>query len=167
MRIGWLLVIAACHGSSSSSSFHDSVQALCDLPDHVPPKDKPYPDRLAEVAKWADAHVTDPEARALGSIDKDINKDKLADAAKRAGIAHCKLLDNDMALQSFADAMADVCAAPVSERDKLPEYMKSHLLNPEVIRLVSSLGNLNPPDQKQRLHDAAARAGITSCPVIP
>ncbi len=171
MRVAWLVVVvAACNRSPSkpavSPSFHDSLQALCDVPDHVPAKDKPYMQRLADVSKWADEHVTDAEVRALGSVDKDINREQLVAATKRAGIEHCKLLDNGMALQSFADAMRDVCAAPMADRDKVPAYIQSHLLNPEVVRTMGKLGMLAPADQLKVLQDAVAKAGLTSCAVL-
>jgi hypothetical protein len=169
MRLALILAVAACHsslapsGSSVSASYRDSVQALCDLPDHVPPKDKPYPERLAAVARWANDHVTDKDVRAAGSIDKDLNKEKVAGAVKRAGIAHCKLLDNDMALQSFAEAMQDICDAPAGDRETLSAYYKSHLLNPDVIAMFSALAELNPADAKLKLADYVKRAGITNC----
>lgn len=166
MRLAWLVLLAGCHSSSVSSSYRDSVQAMCDLPDHVPPKDKDYTERLADVMKWANDHVTDPEVKKLGSIDKDVNKEQLVAAAKKAGIEHCKLADNGMALQSFADAMRDVCDAPVREPDKMAVYIKSHLLNQEVIRFVGSIGELSPADRKAKLYKLVERAGITTCPMV-
>jgi hypothetical protein len=120
--------------------------------------------RLAAVARWADANVTNPDARKIGSVDHDLDKERLANAAKKAGILRCKLLDNGMALQSYADAMKVVCNAPTSD---LPAYFKGHLLNPEVIRLFATLEDYNPADRVQRISDAIARAGITSCASLP
>jgi hypothetical protein len=173
MRSALLVFVAAACGHSSSTappapgqSFHDAVQALCDLPDHVPDAAKPE-DRLAGAGKWADEHVTNADARKLGDLGSlALDKEQLADAVKRANVMRCKLLDNGMSLQSYADAMKVLCAAPAGDRDNSAAYLRSHLLNPEVIRMVESLAELNPADASKRLHDAAARAAISDCPLL-
>jgi biopolymer transport protein ExbD len=81
---------------------------------------------------------------------------------QKAGVAQCKLLDNGMALQSFADAMKLACGAPPSD----PAYFRANLLNPEVIQLFGALGNVLPQERAARVHAAIARAQITSCPAI-
>lgn len=166
-----LVLACACHsstpggtsgsGSGAEQSFRDGVQALCDLPDHVPDTGEPYDKRLAAAAAWATAHVTNPDAKKLGDIGSlSKSRDQLGAAVKKAGVTHCKLADNGMALQSFAEAMKLVCSAP-SIHDAA--YFKSHLLNPEVITLLGAIGDLNPADRAMRMRDAITKAGLTSC----
>ena len=62
MRIYWLVILwaAACK-SGSGQSFHDGVQALCDLPAHVPDTGESYEVRLAAAGKCAEANVTNSD----------------------------------------------------------------------------------------------------------
>ena len=161
-NVALCVALAACTGNSSGQSFHDGVQALCDTPAHVPDSGEPYDKRLAAVARWADQNVTNAEARQLGGDLNDLakNREALAAAVTKAGIAHCTLLDNGMELQSFADAMKVICEAS----DPSPAYYKSHLLNAEVVRLFAALGDANPADARRIFDDAVKRAGRTSCP---
>lgn len=165
MRIAVLLVAAlACKSGPDGQSFHDGVQALCDLPDHVPPPGESYDQRLAAVDAWAHDHITNPSARLLGGVKAlETNRQALTDAVHKAEITRCKLLDNGMALQSFGDAMTALCAAP-GHPD--PAYVRDHLLNPEVIRLVASIDDLNPAERAIQLRAALARAGLARCPSL-
>jgi hypothetical protein len=110
--------------------------------------------------------------RRSGVTNLEANKQALTDASKKAGVMSCKLLDNGMALQSFADAMKVVCAAPTqphldgAHKPDPSAYLRSHLLNPEVIRMVERLGNLTPGDQMNVLRDAMSRAGLASCALV-
>jgi biopolymer transport protein ExbD len=154
------MALFACH-RSNGQTFAEGVQALCDVPDHVPPPGQGYEQRLAGLQQWAEQNITNPDAKKLGTIDSvRANQGVLADAVKKAGIAHCKLLDNGMELQSFADAMKTVCAAP---KDGMPEYFKTHLLNTEVVRTFAALGDVNPAERADKLHALIARAGLAEC----
>lgn len=157
MRWLLLLVLIACKSKPAAptgQSFHDGVQALCDLPDHVPAGATPE-QRLAGVATWSTANITNGEVVLLTG-----KKDALAAAAQKAGVAPCKLVDNDMALQSFTAAMKLVCNAPATAD---PAYYKSNLLNPEVIALFGALGNLSPADRSAKMQAAVDRAALGSC----
>lgn len=164
-----IVLVAACNSSTPAGtsgpdveqSFHDGVQALCDLPDHVPDAGEPYDKRLAAANAWATANITNPEAKKLGDVGSlSKSRDQFAAAVQKAGIERCKLADNGMALQSFSEAMKIMCAAP-SMQDAA--YFKNHLLNPEVITLLAAIGDLNPADRVTRVRDAIAKAGLTSC----
>jgi hypothetical protein len=169
IQIAMLTVVvggACSKDAATGQSFHDAMQLLCDVPDHVPPPNQPYDKRLAEVVRWSDANITNPEARAVGSVDSlEANQTKFADAVKRAGIEHCKMLDNGMVLQSFADAMVVVCNAPADQK-QFPAYFTSHLLNPEVVRMLAALGDAAPGDRKRILVAAVQRAKIEHCAFI-
>ena len=159
-----LSVLVACHGSKHDQTFAEGVQAICDLPDHVPAPDQRYDQRLAGVKQWADQHITNPEAKKVGNLETaKANQAALADAVKQAGVAHCKLLDNGMELQSFADAMKAVCAAP---KEGAQEYFATHLLNAEVVRTFAALGEMNPDGRAEKLHALVTRAGLTECPAL-
>jgi biopolymer transport protein ExbD len=161
MRILASLVILVACSSKPTQSFHDGVQALCDLPNHVPAPTDSFEKRLAVVSDWADHNITNPEAKQIGNLKSlGANKDALAAAVAKASVQHCQLLDNGMELQAFAEAIMMVCDAKAAG----PEYFKSHLLNTEVIRLIESLGDVNPAERVTRMHDAITRAGLTSCP---
>jgi hypothetical protein len=149
-----------------------SVQALCDTPDHVPDGDGPE-QRLAGLAEWTTRHVTDPDVRNLGDPESlSISKDALADAVKKAHIDSCKLLELGIQLQSYAQAMRVVCDVPrvasqtVEERDKRAKYLRSRLLNTDVVRLFAILANLNDADAKAKLREAVTRAGLASCSLL-
>ncbi len=173
MRIAWAVtVVAACGHSSqqqpppAEQTFAAGVQVICDVPDHVPEAAQPE-QRLAGAGKWRDEHVTSADARKLGDLaGLSIDKEQLADAVRRAGIAHCKLLDNGMALQSVAEALRAVCAAPVADRDKTAAYLRAHLLNAEAIRMVEALGTTEPAAARQKLRDAALLAGVQDCALV-
>jgi biopolymer transport protein ExbD len=168
MRLATCLVLAACSShtpaptaptTTDGQSFHDGVQALCDVPDHVP-DGASYETRLAGTSEWAQQHVTNLDAKQVGRLsDLAKNRDDLAAAVAKAHVEHCKLLDNGMELQSFADAMRIVCDPRATE----PGYFKAHLLNTEVVRLFTALGDANPADRQILMHDAIVRAGLTSC----
>jgi biopolymer transport protein ExbD len=159
MRIVLLVVIlAACGNNATGQSFTDGVRTLCDLPNHVPPPDQPYDQRLAGVAEWAEKSVTNAEAKQIGRTSKD----DLAKAVAKAGIDHCLFLENGMELQSFADAMKAVCDATKQG----PAYVKSHLLNREVVRMLGAMGDLPPAERRPRLNEAVARAGLKDCPMF-
>jgi biopolymer transport protein ExbD len=167
-----LVAVMACK-AGSGQSFHDGVQAWCDLPDHVPDTGDSPEQRLTGVAKWAEANITNSDAKAIGAVTNlEANKQALTDAVKKAGVASCKLLDHGMALQSFADAMKVVCATPAqpagdgAHKPDPSAYLRSHLLNPEVIRMVGKLGDLNPADEVTVLRDAMSRAGLASCAIV-
>jgi biopolymer transport protein ExbD len=163
MRALVVVIVAACGTSSPpSQTFRDGVQALCDLPDHVPDSGQDYTARLAAVGAWADHNVTNPEARAIGNPPDAHSKAAFETAVAKAGIAHCKLLDNNMELQSFADAMKIACDGS----GKGPAYFKSHLLNGEVVRLIAALGDASPADRVIKMHDALERAHMTGCGLI-
>lgn len=164
MRIPVLLIaVLGCGTGPDGQPFRDGVQAMCDLPDHVPPGES-YEKRLAAAGAWADAHITNPDARSLGGVTTmAANRQVLTDAVHKAGITRCKLLDNGMALQSFGDAMTVLCTASAPPE---PGYVRAQLLNPEVIQLLAALGDLAPADRIRKLRDAVARAGIASCPFL-
>jgi biopolymer transport protein ExbD len=63
-------------------------------------------------------------------------------------------------VQSYAEAMKIVCDGA----GKDAAYFRSHLTNVEVIRMIESIGDINPAERAKRLHDAIAKAGLTSCP---
>src|SRR5574337_1355788 len=133
MRVLALVVVLAACGHKADQSYADGVRALCDLPNHVPPPDQPYDKRLAGLGAWAEANITNSEAKAIGGEgNADLQK-----AVAKAGVEHCLLLDYDMQLQRFSDAMTVVCTANAAD----PTYFKSHLLNTEVIRLMGALGD--------------------------
>jgi biopolymer transport protein ExbD len=161
MRIVASLVLVVACSSRPAQSFHDGVQALCDLPSHVPaPNADSFEKRLAVVSDWAEHNITNAEARQIGGVKTiGANKAALAAAVAKASVQHCQLLDNGMELQPFAEAMAMVCDARAAN----PDYFKSHLLNSEVIRLIQSLGDVNPAERVTQMHDAITRAGLTSC----
>src|SRR5258705_11293537 len=102
MRLATCLVLAACSSgtpepsatpAAATQSFRDGVQALCDVPDHVPDNGEPYDKRLAAVADWAEHQVTNPDAKQVGNLhDLAANRDALAAAVKKASVEHCKLL---------------------------------------------------------------------------
>jgi len=158
-----ILCVAACKGKGAGGgqSFHDGVQALCDLPDHVPAPGESYEKRLAGVAAWAESNIKNPEVRQLGGMTG--NKASLVAAAQKANVAPCKLADNDMALQSFADAMQIVCSAPATADGA---YFKGHLLNPDVIKLFSALAEASPADQAAKMQAAITRAGLGGCAIV-
>ena len=62
--------------------------------------------------------------------------------------------------QSYAEAMKIVCDGA----GKDPAYFKANLTNTEVITFMSAIGDVNPAERAQRMHDAVAKAGLTSCP---
>jgi biopolymer transport protein ExbD len=158
------LLVACRSGGPPAQSFHDGVQALCDLPDHVPaPTTDSFEKRLAVVSDWAEHNITNAGAQAIGGMKSvGANRDALAAAVAKASIQRCRLLDNGMQLQSFNDAIATICDASAVA----PAYFTSHLLNTEVIRLFKSLGDDNPAERATRLRDALTRAGRTSCPAM-
>lgn len=158
-----VLCLVACKHKSASDgqSFHDGVQALCDLPDHVPAPGDSYERRLAGTVAWADANIKNPEVKQLGGLTG--SKDALVAAAQKANVAPCKLVDNGMALQSFADAMEAICAAPATGA---PAYLKSHLLNPEAITLFSAIGAAAPADGVAKMQAAVAKAGLGGCALL-
>ncbi|MEO8554990.1 MAG: hypothetical protein ABI678_33655, partial [Kofleriaceae bacterium] len=158
-----VLCLAACkhEAKSEGQSFHDGVQALCDLPDHVPPPGESYEKRLAGTLAWADANIKNPEVKQLGRLTG--KPDAIVAAAQKANVTPCKLVDNGMALQSFADAMQAVCAAPAAGD---PAYFKGHLLNPEVIKLFSALGDVAPADRVARMQAAVTKAGLGACALL-
>lgn len=157
MRFLAMVVLVTACGHKADQSYADGVRALCDLPNHVPPPDKPYDLRLAAVEAWAEEHITNPEAKQIGREGRA----DLAKAVAKANVEHCLLLDYGMELQSFADAMTMVCSGSHD-----PAWFKSHLLNAEVIRLVGALGDVNPAERAPRMREAIARAGLTKCPAF-
>lgn len=173
MRAAWVVIVAAACGHSSKvepaappQTFAAGVQVVCDVPDHVPEAAQPE-QRLAGAGKWLDEHVTNADARKLGDLAAlSIDKELLADAAQRAGLTRCKLLDNGMSLQSYTDAIKIVCAAPLGDRDKTAAYVRAHLLNAEAIRLVESLGTADPALARKKLADSAILAGVSDCALV-
>src|SRR4051812_24190259 len=157
-----VLCLVACKHkpASDGQSFHDGVQALCDVPDHVPAGDS-YEKRLAGTMAWADANIQNPEVKQLGGLTG--TKEALVAAARKANVAPCKLADNGMALQSFAEALEAVCAAPPSGD---PASSKRRVLNPEVIELLRSMDDASPADRVTRMQAAVARAGLGGCAVL-
>ncbi|MEO6775586.1 MAG: hypothetical protein ABI467_21675 [Kofleriaceae bacterium] len=163
MRTLWIVVLClcACKGHhQDKQSFHDGVQALCDLPDHVPDSGQPYDQRLAAVSAWATANITNPDVHKLGGLAA--TKDALAAAVQRAGLAHCKLLDNGMALQSFTEGMKVMCAGKPDD----PAYFKGHLLNRDVIELFEAFAKVAPAERAAKLRAAVARANLGSCALL-
>ncbi|HET9987259.1 MAG TPA: hypothetical protein VFQ65_02045, partial [Kofleriaceae bacterium] len=160
MRTLWiiLLCLSACKGHhEAKQSVREGVQALCDLPDHVPDSGEPYDKRLAAAAAWANANITNPDVKKLGGLAS--NKDALTAAVQQAGLAQCKLLDNGMALQSFADGMKVVCAGKPNDA----AYFKAHLLNPDVIKLFEALGDVPPAERAAKVRAAVTKANLGSC----
>jgi biopolymer transport protein ExbD len=159
-----LSAVVGCHASQHGQTFAEGVQALCDLPDHVPEPGQRYDQRLVAVQQWAEQHITNADAKKLGSLEgARTNPIALANAVKTTGIAHCKLLDNALELQSFADAMKIVCGAP---KKGSPDYLVTHLLNSEIARTFATLDNMNPGEQIATMHALVKRAGLTECPAL-
>jgi biopolymer transport protein ExbD len=168
MRFVVTILLIACSSPSTTTStipveptqsFHDGIQLLCELPDHVPDNGKPYDQRLDAVAEWADHNVINTDAKQIGSVRSlTANRDAFAAAVGKAGITHCKLLDNGMELQSFAEAMKILCSAQPE-----PNYLTTHLLNVEVVKMLAALGNANPADRRRILEQAVVKSGLTKC----
>jgi biopolymer transport protein ExbD len=160
-----LLALIGCHGAKSQQSFPEGVQALCDLPDHVPDDGQRYDRRLAAVRDWAEQHVTNVEAKQISAFDSGTdNRTALAEAVKKAGIVKCRLLDNGLELQPYAEAMQVVCNAPANA--SASGYFGSHLLNVEVVRAFARLGDVDPMEQVERLRAMVERARLASCPAL-
>ena len=163
MRTLWIVLVClcACKGHhQAQQSFREGVQALCDLPDHVPDSGEPYDKRLAATAGWANAHITNPDVVKLGGLAG--NKEAVTAAVHQAGLAQCKLLDNGMALQSYSDGLKVVCAGKPNDA----AYFKAHLLNPDVIKLIEAIGDVPPVQRAERIRAAVTKANLGSCALL-
>src|ERR1700709_2829660 len=70
--------------------------------------------------------------------------------------------DAGLALQSFAEGMAALCAGKPNDA----AYFKSHLMNPEVITLYEATGELSPAKRAERIRVAVAKANLGSCALL-
>ncbi len=163
-----LIALISCSSSTTTpvtpptapqQSFPDAMRLMCELPEHVPDDGQPYDQRLAAVGEWVDHNVMNPDAKQFDDVRHLTSKrDAFAAAVGKAGITHCKLLDNGMELQSYAAAMKMLCDAHPE-----PNYLTSHLINVEVVQMLGALGNANPAERRHILDEAVAKGGLTKC----
>jgi len=70
--------------------------------------------------------------------------------------------DGGMALQSFADGMKAACAGQPTDA----AYFKSHVVNPEVIKLFEAIGDVPPAERAAKLRAAVMTANLGACSLL-
>lgn len=155
MRTLWIVMLGLCackgHSKAHVQSFKDGVQALCDVPGHVPLAPTAA-ERIAGAKAWVAANVTNPDVQRLGGVD--VKPELLAAAVEQAGLSQCTLINNDLALQNFEEALKDVCKRGA----------QAQVLNPKVRMLVE--GDAPPAKRIADLRAAVASANLGACPYL-
>lgn len=159
-------------------SFEEGMELLCGATASLPSTMKPS-EKAAAIAKAADQKVTNKEVRelagAIAALDGTQKVERLKEAASRAAIEHCGLLEL-WAESPFKKSLRIICEAP--DRIELPpgadpstraqalaDYIQANATDPDAVRLMQQMASMAPDDRGPELARFARENGIERCPL--
>ena len=173
-----LIALALASGAcgEKDQSFKEGMAILCgstaSLPSTMAPGEK-----AVAIARSADQKVENPEVRALaGSLAASEGKQKVArlrEAATRAGIAHCGLVEL-WAESPMTESLRVICespdkvqlppdADPNSRARAIADYIKANVTDRDALELMNELATEAPAAKGPHLASVAREHGIDPC----
>jgi hypothetical protein len=170
------LACAAGCGGDKEQSFKEGMELLCGSTAGLPSTMKPS-ERATAIAKAADEKVRNKEVRelagALAGLERDQKVARLQEAAGRAGIERCGLLEL-WAESPMAKSLRIICEAPdkvpagadpAGRARELADYIQKNVTDPDAIKLMQDLATEAPEARTAHLASVAREHGIERCPL--
>jgi len=168
------LVAAGC--AKKEQSFEQGMELLCGASASLP-STMSRSEKANAIAKTADQKVTNKEVRdlagSLAALEGDQKLKVLRDAAARARIEHCGLLE--LWVESpMAKSLRIICEAPdkvpatgdpSGRAQELADYIQKNVSDPDAIKLMQELAVEEPQLRGAHLLSVARANGIEYCPL--
>jgi hypothetical protein len=168
------LAVVAC--GKKEQTFEQGMQLLCGVTASLP-STMSRSEKANAIAKTADQKVTNKEVRdlagSLAALEGDQKLKVLRDAAARAKIDHCGLLE--LWVESpMTKSLRIICEAPdkvpagadsSGRAQELADYIQKNVTDPDAIKLMQELATELPETRGPHLASVARANGIEYCPL--
>ncbi|HEY8147165.1 MAG TPA: hypothetical protein VIG06_31000 [Kofleriaceae bacterium] len=168
------LASAAGCGGDKEQSFREGMELLCGSTASLPSTMKPS-EKATAIAKSADQKVRNKEVRelagALAALEGDQKVARLQEAARRAGIERCGLLEL-WAESPMTKSLRIICEAPdkvpagadpAGRAQELADYIQKNVTDPDALELMQELASEAPGARTAHLASVAREHGIERC----